>query len=99
MKSMKKISIVIPVYNEAGNLETLRNALLPLLDNKMYPAELDWEVILIDDGSRDDSLTIMNRLSSGDSRFISISLSRNFGKESAMLAGLDYASGNAGAAA
>lgn len=95
MKSMKKISIVIPVYNEAGNLEALRNALLPLLDNKMYPAELDWEVILIDDGSRDDSLTIMNRLSSGDSRFISISLSRNFGKESAMLAGLDYASGNA----
>lgn len=55
----------------------------------------EWEIVLVDDGSRDCSLEIMQQFHNEDSRFTAISLSRNFGKEAAMLAGLDYASGEA----
>lgn len=93
---MKKVSLLIPVYNEEESLDSLHAALLPLIDNELpdLPAEYEWEVILIDDGSRDRSLEIIRRMNAGDPRFRYVSLSRNFGKENAMLAGFDKAGGD-----
>ena len=56
--------------------------------------QYQWEVLLIDDGSRDQSLSVMRQLRRKDPRVAFISLSRNFGKENAMLAGFDHASGD-----
>lgn len=97
----RKVSLVIPVYNEGAGLRALRDALLPLLDNTMLELPdgrrvqpYDWEVLLVNDGSSDDSLDILRELHAADPRFSYLSLSRNFGKEAAMLAGLDYATGD-----
>lgn len=92
---MKKISIIIPVYNEAANLSALYEALRPLIDNQMTEREYDWEVIMINDGSHDRSSEILAGLREKDPRIIDINLSRNFGKENAMAAGFDLASGDA----
>lgn len=102
---MKKITIIVPSYNEADNLEALYDALLPLIDGKMpqYSPDgssaalngYDWEVMMVNDGSSDTTLDIMAALHRRDPRFRYLNLSRNFGKENAMLAGFDYATGNA----
>ncbi len=87
----KKVTILIPCYNEQETLMNLFEALEDLMgNNKKY----DWEVLLINDGSTDNTLSIIKQLRAKDSRFGYISLSRNFGKESAMLAGFDHASGD-----
>lgn len=91
---MKKISLIIPCYNESGNIDKLHEALLPLLSNKMTPRQYDWEVLLVNDGSRDDTLDRIVALHRRDPRVSYVSLSRNFGKENAMLAGFDYATGD-----
>lgn len=92
---MKKISIIIPVYNEADNLPALYDALLPLIDNQLTDRVYKWEVLLINDGSRDNSAEVMAEIRRKDSRFQVISLSRNFGKENAMAAGFDLVTGDA----
>lgn len=87
----KKVSLLIPCYNEEASLPALYEALEKLMtDNGKY----DWEVILINDGSRDNTLSLLQDLRKKDNRFGYISLSRNFGKENAMLAGFDYATGD-----
>lgn len=93
---MKKVSVLIPVYNEEETLDSLYGALRPLLDNT-HPAlksEYEWEVVLIDDGSGDSTLEKIRTLNSKDPRIRYVSLSRNFGKENAMLAGFDKVSGD-----
>lgn len=95
MSNRKRISLLIPVYNEAAGLEELYAALLPLLNNEMTSRPYDWEVLLVNDGSRDDSLQQLRRLHQRDPRMRYISLSRNFGKENALLAGMDHVTGNA----
>lgn len=95
---MKKISLLIPVYNEEESLDALYSALCPLLDNShpgLEGARYDWEVILVDDGSSDHSLSKLKELQSRDPRLHYISLSRNFGKENALLAGFDRMTGDA----
>lgn len=93
---MKKVSLLIPVYNEGSeSLDRLYNALLPLINNTMHTTPYSWEVVLVDDGSRDDSLEAMRRLHAADPRVRFVSLSRNFGKENAMLAGMDAVAGQA----
>ena len=95
---MKKISLLIPVYNEEESLDRLYLALLPLLDNThpaLMGAQYDWEVIFIDDGSNDHSYEKLKELNSYDSRFRYVRLSRNFGKENALLAGFDRMKGDA----
>ncbi len=103
---MRKITIIVPAYNEEANLEALYDALLPLMDGLMprYTPEdseakpldnYDWEVLMVNDGSRDRTLEIMAQLHQRDPRFRYLNLSRNFGKENAMLAGFDYATGDA----
>ena len=69
----------------------MRDALLQLMnDNTRY----QWEVLFINDGSRDRTLSLLEHLHQQDKRFCYVSLSRNFGKESAMLAGFDHARGD-----
>ncbi len=92
---MKKITLLIPVYNEADNLTRMADALRPLINNGLTPANYEWEIMLVNDGSTDSGLHIMERLRADDPRYNILNLSRNFGKESAMLGGMDFASGDA----
>ena len=88
---MKKITVLVPCHNEEENLNALYNALTGMMKaNNKY----DWQILLIDDGSQDHTLEVMKALRKKDERVAYVSLSRNFGKEAAMLAGLDYASGD-----
>lgn len=85
-----KLSIVVPCYNEA--------ATLPLLHQRVSAvahavAGDDHEIVLVNDGSRDDSWTIMQRLAAADPRVVAINLSRNHGHQLALTAGLDLCAG------
>lgn len=93
---MKKVSILIPVYNEEESLDSLYAALRPLLDNSHRGLKYlyEWEVILVNDGSRDHSLEKIREINRKDPRIGYVSLSRNFGKENAMLAGFDRCKGD-----
>ncbi|MCZ4498604.1 MAG: csbB1 [Marmoricola sp.] len=88
---MMDLSIVVPCYNEGEVIDQLVATLPGVLD------ELDrkWEVLLVDDGSSDDTLERMRAIHQADPRFRYLALSRNFGKEGAMLAGLSAADGDA----
>lgn len=88
---MKKISILVPCYNEEQVLPLFIKAITPLMENKQY----EWELLLIDDGSTDTTLSLMQQARLRDERIHYIELSRNFGKENALMAGLDYVSGDA----
>ena len=70
----------------------MREALLQLMDAQ---AGYRWEVLFVDDGSKDRTLSVLEQMHSDDSRFSFVSLSRNFGKEAALLAGFDYADSDA----
>jgi glycosyltransferase involved in cell wall biosynthesis len=87
-----RLSVVIPCYNEQESLprlfEVLRRELPPISDD-------DFEVILVDDGSRDGTLALLREAYAEDRRFRYLALSRNFGKEAAMLAGLSQSRGAA----
>jgi glycosyltransferase involved in cell wall biosynthesis len=85
------LSVVIPCFNEEQGLDRLKEALVKEL-SEITP---QFEVLLVDDGSKDRTLEVMRRISSEDPRFRYLALSRNFGKESAMLAGLSQAEGDA----
>jgi glycosyltransferase involved in cell wall biosynthesis len=85
------VSIVIPVLNEAANLPALMERLSRVIAN----TDVRWEVVFVDDGSADETLDILKRLNQQDSRIKAISLSRNFGKEIALAAGLRYVTGDA----
>lgn len=88
---MKKITLLIPCYNEEESLPLLYPELKKLMEaNELY----DWEIMFVNDGSKDNTLEILAKLRATDSRVNYIDLSRNFGKEVAMLAGFDYASGD-----
>lgn len=84
------LSIVVPCFNEEHGLQRLRDALVEALSGHVR----DYEVILVDDGSTDRTLSEARRLSEHDPRFRYVSLSRNFGKEPAMLCGLRHALGH-----
>lgn len=89
---MKKISIIIPVHNEQESIPRLSEALHSLMEEQK---EYQWEVLMVNDGSTDNSRAMLHRLHAEDSRLRVIHLSRNYGKENAMLAGLDNATGDA----
>ena len=89
---MKKISIIIPAYNEEESLPFLYERLDKLMNEiKNY----EFEVLFINDGSKDNTIKIIKELRNKDERICYVDFSRNFGKEIAMLAGLDYAKGDA----
>ncbi|MGI8306728.1 glycosyltransferase family 2 protein [Saccharopolyspora hattusasensis] len=83
------LSMVVPCFNEERGLQRLHDALVAALSGRVR----DYEVILVDDGSTDRTLREARRLSALNPRFRYVSLSRNFGKEAAMLCGLRHARG------
>lgn len=85
------VSIVVPVFNEAGNLRPLYTA----VRGEMEPLGLPYEILFINDGSRDDSMLILRQLARDDDRVKVVSLSRNFGHQPALSAGLEFARGDA----
>ena len=89
---MKKlISILIPCYNEAQSLPILIPKLEDIANNlKQY----DWEFLCVNDGSKDNTLDVLRELRQRYNRVNYIDLSRNYGKENAMLAGFDYVKGD-----
>ena len=89
----KKISILVPCYNERASLPLFYNELKKIMGMPDM-ARYDWEILLVNDGSKDDTLDVMKNLRETDERVSYIDLSRNFGKERAMLAGFDYVSGD-----
>lgn len=88
---MKKITILVPCYNEEKSLPMLHERLAAMMD--VMP-QYEWEVLLVNDGSRDATMEVARSLRAADERVCYIDLSRNFGKERAMLAGFDYATGD-----
>jgi len=85
-----KLSTIIPVHNEAENLETLYRNLIENLE----PLALDFEVLMINDGSDDDSGEILDRMARSDPRVRVVHLMSNYGQSTSMLAGFDHASGD-----
>lgn len=88
----KKISILVPCYNEEKSLPLLYDALQKVASNNQ---SYNWELLFINDGSCDNTLSVLEQLREKDTRCCFVDLSRNYGKEVAMLAGFDYVTGDA----
>ena len=88
---MKKISVLIPCYNEEKTLPLLYPELVKLMEGL---PDYEWEIMFVNDGSADNTLHILQQLRQQDKRVNYVDLSRNFGKEVAMLAGFDYVTGD-----
>lgn len=86
-----RLSIVVPAFNEEGNLSALYDALVPVLSG----LSLSWELIISDDGSRDSTWHEIALLHRRDDRVKGVRLSRNFGHQYALMAGLAHAAGDA----
>jgi len=89
---MKKITIIVPTYNERESIPRLCERIFKVIDSTQNYL---FEILFINDGSKDDSLEIIKILQKKDHRINYVNFSRNFGKEIAMLAGMDYATGDA----
>ncbi|MGH6672921.1 MAG: glycosyltransferase family 2 protein [Xanthobacteraceae bacterium] len=85
------LSIVVPLYNEAAGLPRLHDRLIDIARRLREARSLPCEVVYVDDGSRDHTLAIARELPASGVDLQVVSLSRNFGKEAALLAGLDHA--------
>jgi len=86
------VSVVVPLYNEARNVAPLFAALETVTATR---SDVTWEYVFVDDGSRDDSLLVLAQLAGKHPKLKVVSLSRNFGKEVALSAGVTYARGDA----
>ena len=88
----KKVTILLPAYNEEASFTLISQCMSRVIeDNPDY----DWEFLMVNDGSTDHTLQQMIRLHESDPRYNYLDLSRNYGKEVAMMAGFDYATGDA----
>ena len=85
------ISLVVPVYNEEEAIPIFIGAMRPVLDS----VDENWEIIFVNDGSRDTTIDVLRAASVADGRIKVVDFSRNFGKEVALTAGIDHASGAA----
>ena len=91
MNSTSKVSVIIPIYNEEANIPALLPRLLPVMKDLDRP----YEIIFVDDGSRDQSLTLLKRASETYPHILVLELARNFGQHPAILAAFRYATGAA----
>ena len=89
---MKTITILIPCYNEANGIDILYQHLQSVIS---VIGKYNFKILFVNDGSKDNTLSKLQELHTNDPSVSYLSLSRNFGKENAMLAGLDYADGDA----
>ena len=84
---MKSITILIPAYNEAESFEDIKRCMNQVInDNPNYT----WQFLLINDGSTDNTLSLMKELHNNDNHYHYMDLSRNYGKEIAIMAGIDH---------
>lgn len=88
---MKKISVLVPMYNEQEVLPALFSRLSAVMDSM---PQFDWEALFVNDGSRDNTLAVALSINARDPRFHVLDLSRNYGKETAMMAGFDFVTGD-----
>ena len=90
--NMKKlVSLLVPCYNEEASLPKLYEEIYKLMEAE---SGYDWEVLFVNDGSKDNTIGVIKELYQNDCRIAYVDLSRNFGKENAMLAGFDYVKGD-----
>ena len=87
----KKVSVLVPAYNEEKVLPYFYQKIRIIMDEH---EQYKWEILFVDDGSSDKTLSILQNFRQEDKRINYLSLSRNFGKENAMLAGFDYVTGD-----
>ena len=88
---MKKLSIIVPVYYNSESLLPLYNDLREKVLNKL---SIDYELIFVDDGSKDNSYEVMQEIAKLDDKIVTMRLSRNFGEHAAILAGLSRCTGD-----
>ena len=87
---MSKLSVIIPSFNEEDNIENTAS----VVGNVLKEAGIDYDLLFVSDGSTDNTFSIVEKLSKEDNRIQGIQFSRNFGKEAAIFAGLEYADGD-----
>ena len=88
---MKKVTIIVPAYNEEESLPFLYERLEKLMnENTNY----EFEILFVNDGSKDKTIDLIKEYREKDNRINYVDFARNFGKEIAMIAGLDYATGD-----
>jgi glycosyltransferase involved in cell wall biosynthesis len=85
-----ELSVVVPLFNEAENLRELHRRLTETLEDRA-----SYELVLVNDGSRDETETLLNELQATDPHVVVLHLSRNFGHQAAVSAGLDHCEGRA----
>ena len=88
----KKVTILLPAYNEEASFTLITQCMSQVIEEN---PDYDWEFFLVNDGSTDNTLQQMIRLHESDAHYSYLDLSRNYGKEIAMMAGFDYATGDA----
>ncbi|MEO0058554.1 MAG: hypothetical protein RLZZ312_201, partial [Bacteroidota bacterium] len=91
MNNQQKISIVIPSFNEEGNIAVM----IAAIDAVFVKLEYSYEMIFVDDGSKDNTLEVLKNFSQLNKNLFFVELSRNFGHQNALKAGLDLATGDA----
>lgn len=86
------LSVILPVYNEENNIENAYRA----IRDQLSPENIDFELVFVNDGSKDNSFEIIRRLTENvrDAKIVGVSFSRNFGKEAAIFSGLSHATGD-----
>ncbi len=89
---MEKISVIVPCFNEEKALPLFYEEFTKNISK--FPKNVEFELLFIDDGSKDDTISVIHKLKEKDNRIHYISFSRNFGKEAAIFAGLENASGD-----
>lgn len=94
---MKTLSIVIPVYYNEGSLIPLYDDLKERVFSKLPEYDFDYELVMVDDGSGDNSYEVMKELAKRDEKIVTVHLSRNFGSHAAILAGLAHCMGDCAA--
>ena len=88
---MAKYSIIVPAYNEEKSLQLFYDAVTPIFES----LQEEYEIIFVNDGSRDRTREILKELATKDKRVKACSFSRNFGQQAALLCGMQSASGEA----
>ena len=88
---MKKVTIIVPAYNEEESLPFLYERLKKLMDET---SNYEFEILFVNDGSKDKTIELIKEYRENDKRINYVDFARNFGKETAMIAGLDYATGD-----
>ena len=85
------LSIIVPVYNEQDNIKPLYKQIIKAIT----PLEIDWELVMVDDGSQDKSQAVLKELVKDDPEHVSlVFLRRNFGQTAAIAAGIDHSQGD-----